>query len=196
MLKIISHSEKRLVERIRANERKVLGELYLRFEKLIFSFVGQQGGSNEDAADLLQEVIIVFWKNALDENFKLQSKLSTYLMAIARNKWMAERRKSYHQTKAEMPEDVSDEQPGVLHNLIDEEERQNINQAFLKISEICRQLLSLFYFEERSMQEIAKLLQLANVNVAKSKKYQCKKALQEVFSGSLAIVEKGGRNEL
>ncbi len=191
MLKFSSHLDKRLIERIRANERQVLGELYLRFENMISSFVGRQGGSREDAADLLQEVIIVFWKNALDKNFQLQSKLSTYLMAIARNKWLAERRKSYHQSRTQMPEDTEDDQPNALHLLIDAEEGIHIKQAFKKISEICRELLSLFYFEERSMQDIAQILKFANVDVAKSKKYQCKKALQNILSKNIQKVNGG-----
>lgn len=193
MLKFSYSSEKRVIERIRANERQVLGELYLRFEKMILSFVGKQGGSKDDAADLLQEVIIVFWKNALDENFQLHSKLSTYLMAIARNKWLAERRKSYHLTREQMPANREDDQPGALDQLIDVEKVKELKHAFSKISEVCRKLLSLFYFEERSMKEIAGLLNFANVDVAKAKKYQCKKSLQKFLIENMQMTERGIR---
>ena len=51
-----------------------------------------------------------------------------------------------------------------------------------KISLICRKILILFYFEERNMADIARLLKFANADVVKAKKYQCKKALEEAMN--------------
>jgi hypothetical protein len=39
----------------------------------------------------------------------------------------------------------------------------------------------LFYFEERSLEEITKTLNFSNTNVTKSKKYQCKKSLEAIL---------------
>jgi len=39
----------------------------------------------------------------------------------------------------------------------------------------------LYYFEERSLEEITKILKFSNTNVTKSKKYQCKKSLESVL---------------
>ncbi|MGB6649412.1 MAG: sigma-70 family RNA polymerase sigma factor, partial [Bacteroidota bacterium] len=50
------------------------------------------------------------------------------------------------------------------------------------LGEPCRTLLLLFYWEERSMGEIAVELGFANADTAKSKKYQCKKALEKLLA--------------
>ena len=49
-----------------------------------------------------------------------------------------------------------------------------------QLSPICQQILTAFYYEDKSMQEISKSLGLANEDVAKSKKYQCKKELERL----------------
>ena len=62
---------------------------------------------------------------------------------------------------------------------------ERVRVALEQIKPVCKQLLLLFYFEERSMEEIANILSFANMNVAKAKKYQCKKALQDVVMRSM-----------
>lgn len=187
MLKINFFSDQRFIERIQQNDRRVLGELYLRYEKMVNSYVGAQGGSVDDAEDLLQEAIIVLWQKARAGSFELRSKLSTYLMAVVKNKWQAERRKMYHQSREEMPDNYKDDNPGGLDILLENEKLNMVRRALDEISEICKKLLMMFYFEEQSMEEIAAVMQFANPNVAKAKKYQCKKALEKLVLTEISL---------
>ena len=54
-----------------------------------------------------------------------------------------------------------------------------------QLSVLCQQILTAFYYDEKSMQEISILLHLANEDVAKSKKYQCKKELEHLVKKAL-----------
>ena len=63
--------------------------------------------------------------------------------------------------------------------MIDEEQTELVRKAMGRIGEQCRRILLLFYWEEKSMEEIAAELGFANTDTAKSKKYQCKKSLQK-----------------
>ena len=51
----------------------------------------------------------------------------------------------------------------------------------------CREVLSYFYYEKRSMQEIAKLTGLANKQVAKNKKSLCLKLLRKMIGENPAF---------
>ncbi|MEJ2056183.1 MAG: sigma factor [Calditrichaceae bacterium] len=93
MLRLNPVSDKDLVERIKSNDRSVLGDLFMKFEKVVFKHIQTHGGSLDDAKDMLQESIIVLWQNVSAGRFELKSKLSTYLVAVAKNKWMVEMRK-------------------------------------------------------------------------------------------------------
>ncbi len=180
MLKRIILSDKEIVKRIKANDRTVLGELYIINERLIRGYIKNHGGGQAEIQDLLQEAIIVLWQKINSGQFELNAKISTYLFAIAKNKWMAEmRRRKKFDHNIESLENKSD---GInsLENIIDDEQKNLLTKALEKLEPPCKELLLLFYFEERNMTEIAKLLNFANSNVAKAKKYQCKKALEKL----------------
>ena len=185
MLKLNRVSDESLVERIRKNDRTVLGDLFIKFEKVVFKHIQMHGGSLDDAKDMLQESIIVLWQNVSAGRFKLQSKLSTYLVAVAKNKWMVEMRKKKRFVQDDPPDNMHPTEPGILDKIVNDETIERVRIALEQITPICKQLLLLFYFEERSMEEIAKILSFANMNVAKAKKYQCKKALQDVVMQSM-----------
>ena len=186
MLKISFFTDAAFIERIRANDRKVLGEIFLKYEKLVATFVKRHNGSAEDAEDILQESIIVLWRRAIQPEFQLTSKLGTYLLAIAKNIWLAELRKRKQTTDIEDLNNFSDNNPSSLERLLQDEKTSMIENAMNKLQKICKEILLLFYFDERSMREIATLLDFAGADVAKAKKYQCKKALENILQRQFA----------
>lgn len=182
--------EREFINRIRSNDRTVLGELFVRYKKLVFSYIKTHGGADADAEDMLQEAIIVLWQKVCSGRFELTSKLGTYILAVAKNKWMAEMRKREKISGEELPAEHGDGKLSTLDEVIEEEQNATIRQALNAINPVCRELLMLFYFEERSFKEIARILGFANTNVAKSKKYQCKKAFESVFTKLVAETER------
>jgi len=185
MLKLNLASDEALVKRIQQNDRSVLGDLFIKFERVVFRHIQSHGGTRDDAKDMLQESIITLWQNVSAGRFKLQSKLSTYLVAVAKNKWMVEMRRKKRFVQDDPPEHAHPSEPGILDKMVDDEMLERVRFALEQIKPVCKQLLLLFYFEERSMEEIANILSFANMNVAKAKKYQCKKALQDVVMQSM-----------
>ncbi len=165
--------DKQIIERIKTNDRTVLGEIYMQYQKMIFHYIRQNGGSELDADDILQETIIVLWQKVNSEQFQLSSKLSTYLLAIAKNKWMAEMRKHRKTVSGDIPLHISDNNPTSLETLISAEKIELVRRTLEMIPEICKKLLLLYYFEEKSMEEIARILQFANTDVAKSNSPVC-----------------------
>ncbi len=159
----------------------VLGELFIRYEKLVCTYVTSHGGTDSDAEDILQETIIVLWQKVCSGDFELTSKLSTYLLAVAKNKWMAEMRKRSKIEAEELAADTPDGNPSSLDGVIEGERVEQVQRALNRLKPLCKQVLMLFYFEERSLLDIARTLGFANADVAKSKKYQCKKALENLL---------------
>ncbi len=182
--------EQALLERIKAGDRTVLGEIFTRYEKLIGSYVKSHGGNDADAEDMLQETIIVLWQKVCAGNFTLSSRLGTYLLGVIKNKWHAEIRKRERYVDGEFPEDSSDENPSSLDVMMSNERTHAIQKALDAINPICKELLLLYYFEERKMEDIARRMNFANADVAKSKKYQCKKSLEAALKQIMAENER------
>ena len=181
MLKRIIFSDQEIIDRVRLNDRTVLGEIFLKYEKPVCTYVKRHGGSADDAEDILQETIIVFWQKSNNPEFKLSAKLGTYLVAIAKNKWMAEMRKKNRQSENIEQQDFADQNPSSLEMLMEDEKINLIEQALSRLNKTCKDILMMYYFEERSMQDIAEFLNYAGASVVKAKKYQCKKALEEIL---------------
>lgn len=181
MLRKIFLPDKEVLKRIKTNDRTVLGELFIINEKPIASYIQKNGGSFSDAQDYLQDAIIILWQKVNSETLDLSAKISTYLFAIAKNKWMAEsRRRKKHDYDIEKLEKLSTNNDSLL-DIIEDEENSALKGALQKIGSPCKELLLMYYFEERKMADIAVRMNFANSDVVKSKKYQCKKALEEIL---------------
>jgi RNA polymerase sigma factor (sigma-70 family) len=62
-----------------------------------------------------------------------------------------------------------------------EERNKIVAQCIEQLGETCKKVLMYYYFEEMSMQDIADKLGFANTDTAKTKKYKCKKKLDELI---------------
>jgi RNA polymerase sigma factor (sigma-70 family) len=177
-LKLFFSKDQSIINRIRLNDRTVLGDLYIKYRRMTTSYIISNGGTKEDVEDVLQETIIVLWRKVSSGKFDLTAKLSTYIMAIIRNKWMAiMRKRSRIKNTFESMEDQIAEPSSTLTQENDQR-FELVREALTMIGELCRKLLYLFYYEGRNMKEIAGIMHFANENTAKSKKYQCKKKLE------------------
>lgn len=167
-----------ILERMQQGDEQVLVVLYKQNYTMVKNFVLKNNGDENIVDDIMQDSVIAVWKNVNKPNFLLQSKLSTYLMAIAKNLWYKELKKrsrfklvdeANHLEKGgeEMKMDMDQ---SVLHNIIKE------------MDDTCRRLLSYFYFDGLSTKVIAEKLNFANANTVKSKKYQCFKKLQSTVT--------------
>jgi DNA-directed RNA polymerase specialized sigma24 family protein len=68
--------------------------------------------------------------------------------------------------------------PEMRQQLLDVRRHRRTQAALDRLGEPCRKLLLLYYWEEQSMESIASLMGMANADTVKSRKYQCKKALE------------------
>jgi len=156
--------------------------LYESNRRMVEAFVARNSGTESDAEDLLQEAVIVLWERVRSGRFEYSAKLSTFIFATAQNIW----RRRLARMKRETPTDFNDTTPAQddispLEELIEDERSKKIATALVKLGEPCKTLLVLFYWDEQSMDEIAKQMSFANADTVKSKKYQCKKALEKIL---------------
>ena len=56
-----------------------------------------------------------------------------------------------------------------------------VNKSVQQLGDTCRKVLSYYYFDNMSMTEIAEKLGFANADTAKTKKYKCKKELDNMI---------------
>jgi RNA polymerase sigma factor (sigma-70 family) len=103
----------------------------------------------------------------------LTSKISTYIYSICQNLWRKELDRKKRLSHEEKDTAVSVD--------MDFAEKEKIIARCLdQLGDTCKKVLMYYYFEEMSMQDIAEKLGFANTDTAKTKKYKCKKKLDEL----------------
>lgn len=132
---------------------------------------------NEDAEELFNDALLVFYKQVSSgELQQLTCSIKTYVYTIGRNKAVDLLRKRHHEVTLYKP--VVDY--GTLADRIWDEqhetdrERQQVAESIVRrMTEPCRRILFMFYYEMSNMLNIAKELGYASADVAKTKKNVC-----------------------
>ena len=170
----ISNNEN-LISRIKAGDRQVLVDLFKQNEAMIKKYIFEHQGEAEDAEDILQDAVIVLWQNARKQNFVLDVKPSTYIYSICKNLWIKRWKKNQRQSHLEVVEVKEKNDNSAEH--FEEMDLSIVRDLLNEMCELCRKILMMFYFDGFDMNTIAEANELANSNVAKSKKHQCLKTL-------------------
>lgn len=173
-------SERRIVDKIRNGDEKALVQLYKENRKPIWNYIIRNSGTTDDAEDMLQEALIVLWERVRTGRFEYTAKLSTFIYATVKNLWSRElaRKRREQPATEELEYIIGNDNPSAIDRLLETEQAEKIRWALNRIGEPCKKLLTLYYWEELSMEEIAEEMGFANADTAKSKKYQCKEMLK------------------
>jgi DNA-directed RNA polymerase specialized sigma24 family protein len=67
-----------------------LTRIYQRAFPLVRRYVQQHGGSAQDAQDIFQDAMVIFYEKAVADTFVLSSSVGTLLVGISRNRWRRE----------------------------------------------------------------------------------------------------------
>jgi RNA polymerase sigma factor (sigma-70 family) len=166
-------NEKEIFERIRKGDEKALEFIYKKYYRMMTKLVITNSGTEEEARDVYQDALVVFWQKARSGNLVLTSKMSTFIYSVCQNLWRKELDRKKRMSNEEKDSSVSLD--------LDAPEREKIIAKCLEqLGETCRKVLMYYYFDEMSMQEIANKLGFANTDTAKTKKYKCKQKLDEL----------------
>lgn len=166
-------NEKEIFDRICSGDEEALDVIYKKYYRMMTKLVISNNGTEQEAKDIYQDALIVFWQKAVSGNLVMTSKISTYIYSICLNLWRKELdRKGRHTREYKDSPEFQDHESA--------ERIKIINNCVNKLGDTCRKVLTYFYFDGMSMAEIAEKLGFANTNTAKTKKYKCKKKLDEI----------------
>jgi RNA polymerase sigma factor (sigma-70 family) len=173
----IYNTKESILAGIRDSDDFVLSYLYKEHYPMVKNLVLTNNGGVEDAKDILQEGIILFYEKAQNPEFVLSCEVKTFLYSICRNLWLKALKKN---GKTVEFEEVHNNM--VEMDIVDETEmtqkQQILADLIHKIGENCKEILMLFYYKKLSMEAIALKLGYTNADNAKNQKYKCFKKLQ------------------
>ena len=86
----VYRSDKSIIDAIANNNESALDYLYKSNIRMVIKLITENNGTEDDAAEILQDTLILLWEKIQKKQRNLSSKISTYLYAVARNKWLQE----------------------------------------------------------------------------------------------------------
>ena len=171
-----------LADIIRQN--KAIKYMYVEYFAVILSYIKMNNGSEEDAADIFQDALLVFYKNSRKKDFKLNCTVKTYLYSICKNLWLYRLRSRKKEVRMNEKFETIPLEEDTLEILIENDHKNLISQLVGKLGDKCKQILTLVYFERLKMEEVAERVEMSSAQVVRNQKSRCMKKLKAMIEES------------
>ena len=183
----LTPTDNALIAAIRSGDERALAHLYRLHWPMVSHFVLQNSGSEDDAQDVYQEGVVVFYEKVRDGSLELSCQIKTYLYAVCRRLWL-KRLTSKSRFGVRL---LDDEEHGPYLNTgaeedllaAEEQDRRfsTMSEALVHLGEPCRSLIEGFYLLDKSMQDLTTEFGYTNADNAKNQKYKCLVRLKKLF---------------
>lgn len=154
------------------NEKPLL-LLYKEYPK-IRQLILKSGCNEVLAQEIFNDSLLLLIEKLQQPSFELTSKLTTYLYGI--NRFLVKnalRKQNKTSVELEWNDTLILSESDLGYNTEEEDRLKQLETILGKLSEKCRRILELFYFDKQSMETIAQELNYSSVNSAKTQKYKC-----------------------
>lgn len=179
-------NDQHYINQIIEGNTNVFSVLVNQYKDLVFTLAYKMLKNKEEAEEVSQDTFIKIF-NSLNK-FKGESKFSTWIYKITYNTCLDKLKKIKKENSVVYIEDFNEHQVKVIENIlesIDEKERnQKIQECLQLLPSEEAFLLTLYYFDDQSIEEIAKVID-CNTNNVKIKLYRTRKKLASILKEQL-----------
>ena len=169
-----------LIALIAAHDKNAMGILFTRHNVRVYRFLLRVLGDAATAEDLVSEVFLDIWRHA--GRFEARSKVSTWILAIARFKASsARRRKPFERLDegaAASVADTSDDPETALQN---KKCSAILRDCLMRLSPEHREILDLIYYHGQSIAEAAQIVGVPE-NTVKTRAFHARKRIAQLMA--------------
>ncbi|GAB3574825.1 RNA polymerase sigma factor [Hymenobacter daeguensis] len=157
------------------NREQALTQLYRRAYPTVCRYVQRTGGSEQDAQDVFQDALVIFYEQAVGETLTLTAAPGTYLVSIGRNLWHHEQRRRARLPHEALPDDL---EPPASEELAPEEPAFAVLDYVERLGAKCKDVLLSFYYFQQPLTQIAAAHGYRSVRSATVQKFKCLERLR------------------
>jgi RNA polymerase sigma factor (sigma-70 family) len=177
----VGYKDKDILSAIRnGNDHKALEALYKSLLPKIKKIVNASYDKEEECKDILQEALLIFYKQVMSNKFDDKYEIGGFIYTIAKNLWINRvkvKNRFVHVEDGSIPEGAD---TNALDNMELKERNKIVEELFAMLDDKCKQLLTYTIFDDLSMKEIAEKMDFTSANAATVASYRCKKHLIEL----------------
>ena len=164
--------EQEYIKRILGGEMELYGSFLDTYGHRIFTLVQQMVSNREDAEDITQDIFVKAYESL--KRYRGDCEFITWIYRIACNVTASilrknKQRQEYLSFNGNIPEHIGNDESEIPFDIIDENEPdEHIEDLQLAISWLSaeeRALITLFYYENKSIEDCAYILQQSEGNI-------------------------------
>ena len=175
-------SDQYYIRLILEGKTNVFAILVERYQDMVYTVAHRMVRNKEEAEEIAQDTFIKAFK-VLD-TYRGDSKFSTWLYTIVYRKSLDGIKKKKRTRVFELIEEISESDIELVHDALsyiqDKERKQIISDSIKKLAEDEAVIVTLYYFEEKSIKEIKEIINLTENNI-KIKLYRSRKKLYSIL---------------
>ena len=169
-----------LIRSIAAGDKHAMQILFARHNVRIFRFLLRFVGDRSAAEDLLSEVFLDVWRQA--GRFQGRSQVTTWLLAIARNKALsALQRRSNEELDEDAAAAIENPQDNPEVTLQKRQKAEILLNCLTQLSPAHREVTDLVYYHEKSIDEVAEITGVPQ-NTVKTRMFYARKRIAELLA--------------
>jgi DNA-directed RNA polymerase specialized sigma24 family protein len=155
-----------------AEEReKLFVSLYKNAFPTVARYVGKMGGTFDEAKDIFQDALVVYYEKSVECSFGLKTNEKAYLLGIAKHLWLKHHR--YNSKLAPLNDlDIANEETAQASD-------KKILDFLQTAGKKCMDLLRSFYYDGLQLADAAELFGFSGVRSATVQKYKCLEKVRE-----------------
>ncbi len=142
----IIHADQRFVNALLHNDALLVKEIYNRFAAKVKTYIIQNNGFEDDAADIFQESLIDIYQQAQYKGLQLTCPFEPFLLLVCKRKWLNELKKRGRQGVTKSTEDLSEIGEDVFaiaeQMQLQDDKAKLFMSMFEKLGERCREIIS------------------------------------------------------
>ncbi|MGE5449678.1 MAG: RNA polymerase sigma factor [Bacteroidales bacterium] len=170
------------IEAVRKGNVSAFSVLVERYQDMVYSLALKLLKNTEDAEELAQDTFIKAFQKL--DMYEGKSKFSTWLYSITYNACISELRKRRIQFSSLEEQRFSDQDEMRIHSYFSETKKEDqekyLNLALSKLPEDDQVLVTLYYYENQSMDDISVITGLTVSNI-KVKIHRARKKMYELL---------------
>lgn len=156
---------------------KLFEEIYEKAFPMVAAFVSHMNGSLQDAKDIFQDSVLIYFEKSESRNFTVYTLPEKYIAGIAKHLWIKKYKfdaKTVSLTALESSISIpSDFFPTPEYSLL---------LRFLEATgKKCMDLLRAFYYEKQTLRDLANVLGYSSERSATVQKYKCLEKIRETI---------------
>lgn len=176
--------EKNLIRTYKYENKFEIEEIVKKYSNYVYKIITNMSSklSDEDIEEIASDVFLAVWNNR--DKMKIEMPIEPYIAKITRNLVKNKFRNQYLNDNIEKYVDIISESKDIELLVEQKEKNKIIKKALDAMKEDDRNIFILFYYYSKTISEIAKEMQITEVNV-KTKLHRIRKKIKK-------FLEEGG----